>query len=171
MIIMAKDDVLARVAGDLSRGHTHPAMQRLATLVANFPEDFSIRARRAALNRQIGNHAEAGRWGFLTEEVTDPEIAAFERACPLAWDRLKCLKVYGDPADELGPQAHQRWTRLIAQAEQEASGPVVWTKDGPRPHDPESLRDALPCLVAAVCGLAVLALATVGLVTVIRAVF
>ncbi len=164
MIIMAKDDVLARVDGDLSRGHTHPAMQRLATLVANFPEDFSIRARRAALNRQIGNHAEAGRWGFFTEDVTDPEITALNRAWPRAWDRLRCLKVQGDPVAELGPQAHQRWTRLIAHAEYDG-------RDGPHPHETESFRDGLSCLVAAVCGLAVLALATVGLLTVIRVVF
>ncbi|GAA1811375.1 hypothetical protein GCM10009835_33610 [Planosporangium flavigriseum] len=49
MIIMAKDDVLGRVDADLGRGHTHPAMQRLASLTAAYPDDLEIRARRAAL--------------------------------------------------------------------------------------------------------------------------
>ena len=77
---VAKKEQLERVEADLARGHTHPALQRLANLIGRFPEDLDIRARRAAVNRQIGNPAEAGRWGFLTEVVTVDEVAAFERA-------------------------------------------------------------------------------------------
>jgi hypothetical protein len=170
MIDMAKDDVLARVDGDLSRGHTHLAMQRLASLVSAFPDDLSLRARRAALSRQIGNRPEAGRWGFLTEEVTEPELAAFERAWPTAWSRLRALRLLDDPAGTLGPGAAQRMARLIAQAEQEGSAPVGWSA-GPHPGKPDSWLDGLPCLVAGVLGLALLVLAGVGLVTVLRAIW
>jgi hypothetical protein len=83
-----KRDVLARVDRDLALGHVHPAMQRLASLVAAHPDDLELRARRAALNRQIGNLVEAGRWGFLTEEVTEAELRAFERAWPSTRTRL-----------------------------------------------------------------------------------
>lgn len=62
---VTKGAQLARVEADLAHGHTHPALQRLANLTALFPDDLDIRATRAKVNRQIGNMAEAGRWGFL----------------------------------------------------------------------------------------------------------
>jgi hypothetical protein len=79
---MTRHDVVRRVEADLRRGHTHLALQRLATLGATYPDDLTIRARRAEVYRRVGNWVEAGRWGFLTEDVTEAEIAAFERAHP-----------------------------------------------------------------------------------------
>ncbi|MET7427140.1 DUF6584 family protein [Dactylosporangium sp. NPDC005555] len=67
---------------DLRRGHYHPAMQRLESLTAAYPDDLDLRAERAALYRQVGNLVEAGRWGFLTEDATETEIAAFEKPNP-----------------------------------------------------------------------------------------
>ncbi|MCO1594228.1 hypothetical protein M8C17_03540 [Micromonospora sp. RHAY321] len=163
---MAKDHVLAKVDLDLRRGHVHPAMQRLASLTAAYPDDLDLRARRAALYRQVGNLAEAGRWGFLGEDATAEEIGAFERAHPDAWRRLLVLKVDADPTDRLGPVARARFGRLVEQAGREDR--VAWTEAGPRPESPDGWRDALPCLVAALIGLVVLALAVLGLVTVIR---
>ena len=58
---MPDDDVLARVDADLAHGLGHPAMQRLASLIAECPDDLDLRARRAGVNRQIGNLVEAGR--------------------------------------------------------------------------------------------------------------
>ncbi len=168
MIGMAKDQVLAKVAADLRRGHYHPAMQRLASLTAAHPDDLDLRAQRAALYRQVGNLVEAGRWGFLTEDATPEEIAAFERAHSGAWARLLVLKVNADPADKLGPVASARLARLIEQAGQEGPAPVAWTEVGPRPQIPGSWRDDLPCLLAAAIALMVIALAVLGLITVIR---
>jgi hypothetical protein len=165
---MAKEQVLAKVAADLRRGHVHPAMQRLASLTAAYPDDLALRAQRAALYRQVGNLVEAGRWGFLTEDVTVPEIGAFEKAHPGAWRRLLVLKVNADPTDRLGPVAGARFARLVEQAGQEGPAPVTWTEVGPRPQFPGSWRDDLPCLLAAVIGLTVIALAILGLVTLIR---
>ncbi|MGC4750395.1 DUF6584 family protein [Micromonospora sp. DT201] len=165
---MAKEHVLAKVEADLRRGHVHPAMQRLASLNAAYPDDLGLRTRRAALYRQVCNVAEAGRWGFLSEEASAEEAAAFERSYPGAWQRLLVLKVTVDPSDRLGPLAGARLRRLVEQAEREGPAPVAWTEGGPRPGEPSSWRDGLGCLVAAVVGLTAVALAVVGLVTVIR---
>ncbi|WP_433651100.1 DUF6584 family protein [Micromonospora zamorensis] len=162
---MAKDHVLAKVEADLRRGHVHPAMQRLASLNAAYPDDLDLRARRAALYRQVGNVAEAGRWGFLAEDASAQEIAAFERSYPGAWQRVRLLTVTADPTDRLGPVAGARLGRLVEQAEREGRAPVTWTEAGPRPEEHSSLWDALGCLVA---GVVLVALTVVGLITVLR---
>ncbi|MFI7595820.1 DUF6584 family protein [Micromonospora sp. NPDC049359] len=166
---MAKEQVLARVAADLERGHVHPAMQRLASLTAAYPDDLEVRARRAALYRQVGNVAEAGRWGFLGEDADAREVAAFEQAYGNAWRRLRALRVTADPSARLGPVAGARFARLLEQAGR--YGPVTWTDEGPRPDEPSSWRDGLGCLVAAVIGVVLVALCVVGLATVLRWVF
>lgn len=160
MFAMAKGDVLARVDAEIARGLVHPAMQRLASLTAAFPDDLDIRARRAALNRQIGNLVEAGRWGYLTEEVASGEITAFERAHRSARARLLALNLRNDPTEHLGPLAKQRLTALVEQAA--TDGP------GPHPQVAETWRDSLPCLIAALIGLLLVGLMVVGLVTVVR---
>ena len=168
IIAVAKDRVLAKVDADLLRGHSHPAMQRLASLTEAYPDDLDLRAARAKLYRQVGNAVEAGRWGFFTEEATETEIAAFEKAYSGAWTRLHVLKLNTDAAAKLGPAARTRLVRLIEQAEQEGPAPVRWTEAGPQPEHPLSWRDDLPCLLAAALGVIVLALAAVGLFTLIR---
>ncbi|MET7963969.1 DUF6584 family protein [Micromonospora zamorensis] len=165
---MTSEHVLAKVEADLRRGHVHPAMQRLASLNAAYPDDLELRARRAALYRQVGNVAEAGRWGFLTEDASAQEIAAFERSYPGAWQRVRLLTVTADPTDRLGPVAGARLGRLVEQAEREGPAPVTWTEAGPRPGESSSWQDDLGCLVAAVIGLVLVALTVVGLITVLR---
>ncbi|TQJ22400.1 hypothetical protein FBZ33_2653 [Micromonospora sp. A202] len=165
---MAREHVLAKVEADLRRGHVHPAMQRLASLNAAHPDDLELRARRAALYRQVGNVAEAGRWGFLTEDASAQEIAAFERSYPSAWQRVRLLTVTADPTDRLGPVAGARLGRLVEQAEREGPAPVTWTEAGPRPEEHSSRWDALGCLVAGLTGLVLVALTVVGLITVLR---
>ena len=162
---MPKDEVLARADADLARGLIHPAMQRLASLTAAYPDDLNIRARRAALNRQVGNLAEAGRWGYLTEDVTADEIAAFERAQRSGWARLSMLRLRSDPTQHLGPSARQRFVTLVEQASADGRGSVSWTDAGPRP---ETRRDGVPCLIAVLVGMALAGLVIVGLVTVVQ---
>jgi len=164
--------VLARVEADLRRGHSHPAMQRLASLTATYPDDLDVRAARAALCRQVGNIAEAGRWGFLTEDISRAELAAFERAYPAAWARLRALRLVADPTDRIGPAARDRLTRLTTQAAGEPPGPVVWTAAGPAPADPAPPgRDAWWALAVVAPILMVCGLAGLGLVTALRWVF
>jgi hypothetical protein len=88
---MAKADVLDRVAADLSRGHTQPAIQRLGSLVAAHPADLDLRRRLAAVHRLVGNQVEAGRWSYLNADADPAEILAFERAYPWPAARLREL--------------------------------------------------------------------------------
>jgi hypothetical protein len=88
---MAKADVLDRVAADLSRGHTQPAIQRLGSLVAAHPTDLDLRRRLAAVHRMVGNQVEAGRWSYLNADADPAETQAFERAYPSPAARLREL--------------------------------------------------------------------------------
>jgi len=88
---MAKADVLDRVAADLSRGHTQPAIQRLGSLVAAHPTDLDLRRRLAAVHRMVGNQVEAGRWSYLNADADPAEIQAFEHAYPSPSARLREL--------------------------------------------------------------------------------
>jgi hypothetical protein len=168
MLVMSKGDVLARVDADLARGFVHPAMQRLASLTATHPDDLDVRTRRAALNRQIGNLVEAGRWGYLTEEVTSVEITAFRCAHRSAWSQLRALKLGNDPTEHLGPLAHRRFTDLVEQAATDGPGSISWSAAGPHLQVAKTWRDSLPCLIAALIALVLIGLLIVGLVTVVR---
>jgi hypothetical protein len=88
---MAKADVLDRVAADLSRGQTQPAIRRLGSLVAAHPTDLDLRRRLAAVHRLVGNAVEAGRWSYLNADADPTEILAFERAHPSPGARLRKL--------------------------------------------------------------------------------
>jgi len=89
---MAKADVLERVAIDLSRGHTAPAIQRLSSLVHLHPTDLDLRRRLAEVHRMVGNWVEAGRWGYLLHDADPAETQAFERAYPSPIHRLAALR-------------------------------------------------------------------------------
>lgn len=125
---MPKTDVLARVANDLARGHTQPAIQRLSSLVARHPTDLDLRRRLAGVHRLVGNRVEAGRWGYL-DPSTDPEEAvAFERAYPSPSRRLAALR--WPQRAGLAPTEHarRRLEELAAAASREtirADGAVV----------------------------------------------
>jgi hypothetical protein len=89
---MPKADVLDRVAADLARGYTAPAIQRLSSLVAAHPTDLDLRGRLASVHRAVGNRIEAGRWGYLHPETPADETGAFERAYPSPAVRLRKLR-------------------------------------------------------------------------------
>ncbi|WP_250008446.1 DUF6584 family protein [Actinoplanes sp. M2I2] len=116
---MGISEALGRVDADLERGHTYLAQQRLAGLIAAHPSDLTLRARRAAVHRRVGDRVQAGRWGFLTEDVTAAELAAFERAYRSPAVRLRALRLAGDPWRELSPEARDRYLTLTAAAKAE----------------------------------------------------
>lgn len=170
MRAMSRQRVLARVEDDLARGHTYLALQRLASLVENHPRSLDLRERRGAVNHQIGNFVEAGRWSYLAEEADPDDIAAFERAFRAPWDRLLALGLRHDPAPWLGPVALARLGELTAAAA--ASGtPVVWTDRGPQAAPGETRIDRLVGVgcgtLAAATALAFVGLAIYGLVQLI----
>lgn len=155
---MAKSDVLARVKTDLALGHTHTAIQRLRTLVAVDPDDLELHRLLAEVYRQTGNLVEAGRWSFLTEDARPEELAAFERANPDPWLRLRLIRWSGDPATL--PDAAV-WSRLWAlrQAAHRSGPPDRWD------HHDEAVQTRsmkVPCLFVAVALVVLGALATIG---------
>jgi hypothetical protein len=167
---VAKADVLARVKQDLALGHTYTATQRLRTLVAIEPDDLELRRMLAVVYRQTGNLVEAGRWAFLTDELTRVELAAFERANPDPWLRLRMLRWDGD-GSELPERARARLRELTAAAAQAGppsgyGGPLTSTRPatGRRRFADSS---AIPCLFVLLVLGVLGSLATIGVLRVI----
>ena len=118
---MGKAEVLDRVAADLARGCTHPAIQRLSSLVAVYPTDLDLRRRLAAAYRRAGNRIQAGRWDYLTIGADRRDTAAFERAFPSAAARLRELHWPHHPARAATAYARARLEKLVAAAAAERS--------------------------------------------------
>lgn len=116
---MAKTYVLDRVAADLARGFTHPAIQRLSSLVAAYPNDLDLRRRLAAVHRRVGNRIQAGRWDYLTVGADSGDTAAFERAFPSAVARLRAVRWPHRAGQAATSYARTRLAKLIAAAEAE----------------------------------------------------
>ncbi len=116
---MAKTYVLDRVAADLARGRTHPAIQRLGSLVAAHPTDLDLRRRLAEAYRRVGNLVQAGRWGYLSADADVDGTRAFERAYPSASARLRQLRWPAQAAQAATAFARRRLELLVAAAEAE----------------------------------------------------
>jgi hypothetical protein len=156
---VAKPDVLARVKSDLAHGRTHIAIQRLRTLIAIDPDDLEVREALASVYRMTGNLQEAGRWSFLAVRVVPEEIAAFERANPQPWLRLRLLRYSADPF-RLSPPARDRLLALAERAS-ETGPPAIWS--GPSTVDHEPRRGVtVPCLFVSVALAVFAVLAAIG---------
>jgi hypothetical protein len=156
---VAKADVLAQVKRDLAAGQTYLATQRLRTLVATYPDDLEVYRLLAAVYRQTGNLAEAGRWGFLTHEVRPAELDAFARVHANPWSRLRLLRWSGDPGELTDDTVRQRLAVLVDEAE--ASGPPeIWAGAYKAPR--KSRGSIIPCLFTVIALTLVAALAAVG---------
>ena len=164
---MAKKDVLARVREDLDSGHTYLATQRLRTLVSVDPEDFEIYRMLADVYRRTGNAVEAGRWGFLLDDVTDDELEAFERAHPWPWVRLRLIRWMGDPAKVPSQTGRERLLALVDQVRESGEiGPADrWSVEfGPRRKRRRVWPVAIGVLILTAAGV----LGSIGLVRVLR---
>lgn len=117
---MGKTLVLDRVASDLSRGLTHPAIQRLSSLVAAYPTDLDLRRRLAAVHRRVGNRIQAGRWDYLTIGADSADTVAFERAFPSPAARLRAVRWPHRASAAATTYARDRLAKLMAAAEAEA---------------------------------------------------
>ena len=160
---MAKPDVLARAKQDLAQGHTFVAIRRLRAYLANDPNNLEVRRVLAAIYRQTGNLVEAGRWGFLTAEVTPAELTAFERANPSPFLRLRLLHFTADPR-KLPPAARDRLRVLSIQVER-VGPPPDWVEEEPPPPKPR--RNTVPCLFVVIALTVFLALAAIGIYRVV----
>lgn len=162
---MAKADVLARVKQDLAVGHTYSATQRLRTLVAIDPDDLELREMLASVYRQTGNPVESGRWAFLLADVSPEELAAFERANPDPWLRLRMLRWTGDDVALPTEAARERLRTLVAAAGRSGPpstyrGPLSPALQGGRWVE----RSAVPCLFVLIALAAIGSLAAIGAV-------
>jgi hypothetical protein len=110
---MGKSDLMDRVANDLARGHTYPAIQRMHSLIAAHPTDLDLRRRLAAIYRAVGNAVEAGRWSYLDDNAVPGELAAFERTFP-SHRRLEALRW---PLEAMAPTdtSRERLAPLLAE--------------------------------------------------------
>jgi hypothetical protein len=161
---VAKADVLARVRADLAAGHTHVAIQRLRTLLATLPDDVEIRSLLASVYRQTGNPVEAGRWGFLTDEVRPDELAAYAKANADPWQRLRLLHFSGDPS-VLSDTVAQRLIQLADEA-QLSGPPTRWSGDYRPPSPARSV--TWPCLFTAIAMISITVLAGFGALRVLK---
>jgi hypothetical protein len=155
---VAKPNVHARVRHDLTLGHTHVAIQRLRAYLANNPEDLEARRLLAAVYRRTGNLVEAGRWAYLSNELRPEELAAFARANPHPWLRLRLLRYEGSP-ERLPLGARERLRDLIEQADG-LGPPPIW--NGPDPDSRRRRRLTFPCLFVIVALILFVALAALG---------
>jgi len=160
---VAKPDVLARAKQDLAQGHTFVATRRLRAYLANDPNNLEVRRVLAAIYRQTGNLAEAGRWGFLTAEVTPAELVAFERANPSPFLRLRLLHFTADPR-KLPPAARDRLRVLEIQVDR-VGPPPDWVDEEQPARKPR--RNTVPCLFVVIALAIFLALAAVGIYRVV----
>ena len=157
---MAKSDVLTRVKTDLALGHTYTALQRLRTLLAVDPDDLDLHLLLAGVYRQTGNLVEAGRWSFLTGDARPDELAAFERANPDPWLRLRLIRWSGDLAALPDAAARARlWA--LRQAAHRSGPPERWDHH----EDAAASRSTkVPCLFVAAALVVLGALAAIGVV-------
>lgn len=122
---MAKAYVLDRVATDLARGYTHPAIQRLGSLVAAHPTDLDLRHRLALAHRRVGNRIQAGRWDYLTVGAETCETVAFERAYPSPLARLRRIHWPQRASAAATDHARSKLAELFAAVEKERdTGPA-----------------------------------------------
>jgi hypothetical protein len=152
-----------RVATDLARGHTHPAIQRLHTLIADHPSDLDLRRQLAAVYRSTGNLVEAGRWSYLDENADSGELTAFEQAFPPA-RRRAALRW---PEQALPPTEFVRERLSALPSEQNAAARPPAHRPAFRPGQPRRTWPAMtrPRLAAATV---VGALALVGVYAVLE---
>jgi hypothetical protein len=183
---MAKTYVLDRVAADLARGFTHPAIQRLSSLVAAYPNDLDLRRRLAAVHRRAGNRIQAGRWDYLTIGADSGDTHAFERAFPSPVARLREVRWPQRAGQAATAYARQRLTKLMTAAAAERPRRFEPTAGGTAEPTPRgtsgiaALRDAVAdwwpfgrsrssaIVTAAVAALVTAPLVVVGLVTVLQ---
>ncbi|MPZ27817.1 MAG: hypothetical protein GEV12_15760 [Micromonosporaceae bacterium] len=175
---MGKTFVLDRVVADLARGFTHPAIQRLSSLVAAYPNDLDLRRRLAAAHRRVGNRIQAGRWDYLTIGADTDDTRAFERAFPSAATRLREVRWPHQAGQAATAYARNRLAKLIAAAE--AERPAAAERPAGSATAPAGLRSRTrrwrrpgrpggsAGIVLAVATLAAASLVVVGIVTVMQ---
>lgn len=164
---MTVERTLARVDEDLRKGDLAMARRRLRSLVEAKPQELVVRERLADVYRREGATVEAGRWSYLSEKRVEREVAAYERACGRDPVRImRGLRWTGTASDATTGLAQERLREVKAAAEGKAGKDLDWSSRGRDTADPW-WQDAFGLGCGAVL-LAILVLAVIGAVTVVR---
>ncbi|WP_447003933.1 DUF6584 family protein [Saccharothrix isguenensis] len=110
---------LRKVAEEVERGDLASvlrARQRLVGLVTSFPDRLDLRDRLAGVYRVLGDAAQAGRWGYLSEVRDEAEVAAFERAYRTPLARLEALNWVSGESGAATRTARERLVALRSAA-------------------------------------------------------
>ncbi|MFJ8439169.1 DUF6584 family protein [Kitasatospora griseola] len=117
---MSIESTLAEIDSDLREGRHGLARRRLRGLVSSFPTDLTIRRRFADAHRAAGSAPdEAGRWGYLSEDLRSHEFRKFGRRFPDPARRLALL-LWPDPAHN--PPSTRTARRRLAILYRHATG-------------------------------------------------
>jgi hypothetical protein len=79
--VVVVEDVMVEVEDDLAHGDHASARRRLREALVVRPHRLDLRQRMAEVYRTLGDLPQAGRWGFLSEDAPEEEVAAFRTAC------------------------------------------------------------------------------------------
>ncbi|MFE7565452.1 DUF6584 family protein [Streptomyces sp. NPDC057539] len=169
---MPRDMTLRAAATEVATGDlasTLRARQRLHGLLGSYPQDLEVREQLAAIYRQLGETAQAGRWNYLSENPDPTETAAFELLFPHHDERLWALRWGGRAEDALTSVAVSRLSELHAEAERDRGSTVPYARPRPSSDEDESQESPLVGALAFVGCLTVLVLVVIGFITVIAA--
>lgn len=161
---MPAEQTLRRAQEELDAGRIVSARQRLQGLVGSEPHNIRARELLAECYRRSGDVAQAGRWAYATDVVSESEQAAFARA--FADDpvqMMRALRWTGDEDAASSERATDRLRRLRSRAEHATGMSQTWES----PEHPTRDNRLATVLIAAVVLFLVVCL-IVGIVTVIR---
>lgn len=154
--IVGEKETLQRVHEDLEAGRVTMARQRLRGLVGSYPQRLDLREQLADLYRRDGITSQAGRWSFLSESLSEPELRAFVREYEDPVHRMKVLGWRG-AEDAAGEVARERLAALRAEAERTAGRSLSWEQAAEMPNVRTTWGDRLiGTLFALVVGLVIL---------------
>jgi hypothetical protein len=162
------DATLNRARAELAAGNVAAARNRMRGLVGSFPCVIAAREVLAETYRRSGDLAQAGRWAYATETLTDEEAAAFTHA--YRNDPVLMMRALrwsdSDNAAPVSPTVSHRLEQLKARAEEQAGREVSWDE----PRYPPYKGSWLAALGGwSLVGFLVLVL-VVGIVTIVRTV-
>lgn len=164
---MTAEETLQRARTELAAGDVASARQRVRGLVGSQPHNVEARSLLADTYRAAGDLAQAGRWAFATETLTEAEEAAFAKGFGKDPVRMmRAISWVGSEDAAATEEARQRLVELRRQAEERTGKQQAWEK----PHYPSPPSARLFTVLVVAFLLFLLLCLGLGLVTVAKTV-